>query len=70
MARPYAVRHWRLVGWSALLASIAIAILYLPGSPAALVWPYEWVIVGGWCLFGAILMALAGNQNDQGRSYN
>ncbi len=70
MERPYRVRHGRVIGMAAFVSSVAIAGLFLPFSPAALVWPYEWVIVGGWCLFGAILLALAGNQNDQGRSYN
>ncbi len=70
MERPYRVRHGRAIGLAAFASSVAIAVLFLPFSPAALVWPYEWVIVGGWCLFGAILMAFAGNQNDQGRSYN
>ncbi len=64
MPRPYAVRHWRLVGWSALLSSIAIAILYLPGSPAALVWPEEWLIVLGWALLGALLLR---NPREKGK---
>jgi len=38
-----------------LVLSLAIATLYMPGSPAALVWPYEWVIVGGWILLGAFM---------------
>ena len=59
MARPYAVRYWRVTGFSALLLSIAISLLFLPGSPAALVWPWEWAIVGGWALLGAILLVLA-----------
>lgn len=59
MPRPYALRHWRLVGWSALILSIAIGILYMPGSPAALVWPYEWLIVLGWALLGGLLLRLA-----------
>ena len=27
---------------------------YLPGSPASLSWPYEWVIVGGWAVLGLL----------------
>nr|WP_231896189.1 hypothetical protein [Haloferax sp. BAB-2207] len=34
--------------------------LYLPGSPSALAWPYEWAMVGGWCLLGVVLLAVAG----------
>ena len=59
MPRPYAVRHWRLVGTAALALSLGIAVLYLPGSPAALVWPYEWLIVLVWILLGAGLLRLA-----------
>ena len=59
MPRPYAVNHWRLVGGAALLLSLGIATLYFPGSPAALVWPYEWLIVIGWTLLGAALLRFA-----------
>jgi amino acid transporter len=57
MERPYAVRRWRFTGYSALLLSLALVTLYLPFSPAALVWPYEWAIVAGWALLGAVLLA-------------
>lgn len=56
MARPYAVRYWRLTGYAALILSLAFIALYLPFSPAALIWPYEWAIVIGWCLLGALLL--------------
>ena len=59
MPRPYAVRYWKVTGFSALLLSIAISLLFLPGSPAALIWPWEWAIVGGWTLLGATLLILA-----------
>lgn len=59
LPRPYAVRHWRLVGGAALLLSTALTALYLPFSPAALVWPYEWAIVIAWCLIGAGLLLAA-----------
>jgi len=59
MPRPYSVKNWRLIGGAALVLSVAIAILYLPGSPAALVWPYEWLIVLGWVVLGALLLRLA-----------
>ncbi len=59
MERPYSVKNWALVGGSAFVLSIAIGVLYMPGSPAALVWPYEWLIVLGWSLLGAVLLCLA-----------
>ncbi len=59
MDRPYKVRAGQAVGRIALVLSLAIAILYMPGSPAALVWPYEWAIFLGWSLFGATLYLFA-----------
>jgi amino acid transporter len=60
MARPYAVRRWRLTGYLALILSLAIACLYLPFSPAALIWPYEWAIVAGWAALGGLLLLIRG----------
>jgi amino acid transporter len=62
MERPYAVRYWRFTGFSALLLSLAIAGLYLPFSPAALAWPYEWGIVAAWALLGAVLLVFSRRQ--------
>jgi amino acid transporter len=57
MPRPYAVRFWKFTGFAALMLSLAIVLLFLPGSPAALIWPWEWAIVGGWIRLGAVLLA-------------
>ena len=54
MPRPFRVRAGALVGWTALLLALALLGLYLPWSPAALLWPYEWVMVGGWILLGVL----------------
>ena len=59
MPRPYKVRHGRLIGTAALVLSLAIATLYLPISPAALIWPYEWLIVIAWVVLGGIMLRLA-----------
>jgi APA family basic amino acid/polyamine antiporter len=56
MNRPYAVKYWRSTACIALGLSLAFIALYLPWSPAALVWPYEWAIVGGWGLLGLLLV--------------
>ena len=58
MERPYVVKHWRFTGGVALALSLAFITLYLPFSPAALVWPYEWAIVIGWCLLGTFLLLI------------
>ena len=38
-----------------MLLSAGMFLLYLPPSPAALVWPQEWAIAGGWAIAGAVL---------------
>jgi basic amino acid/polyamine antiporter, APA family len=63
MERPFRVANGKLVGYGALILSVAIILLYLPGSPAALVWPYEWAIVLAWSALGVVfyLWARAGH---------
>jgi amino acid transporter len=52
MPRPFRVPAGPVVGWAAAVLSLGLAVLYLPGMPAALVWPAEWLIVGVWWLVG------------------
>jgi hypothetical protein len=54
MPRPFRVRHGNLIGWLALLGSVGLLLLYLPGSPSALAWPVEWGIVLLWFILGAV----------------
>ena len=56
MPRPYKVRYWKVTGIAAFVLSFAILMLFMPFSPAALIWPYEWIIVGGWWLVGTVMM--------------
>lgn len=58
LPRPYRVPFGRFTGWLALLLSSALIFLYLPGSPAALVWPQEWGIVAAWSVLGLLLYFL------------
>lgn len=55
MERPYRVRNGPLVGYLALGCSLGLAALYLPFSPAALVWPQEWLIIAIWSVLGLLL---------------
>jgi APA family basic amino acid/polyamine antiporter len=55
MPRPFRLKAGRFVGWTALLLSCALLLVYLPWSPAALIWPHEWAIVFGWAVLGAVL---------------
>ena len=51
MIRPFRVPFGKLIGWLALIMSLALGSLYLPFSPSALLWPYEWAVV----LLGGLL---------------
>jgi len=53
MPRPFRTPAGPVVGWAAAALSLGLAVLYLPGMPAALIWPAEWLIVGLWWLVGA-----------------
>ncbi len=55
MERPYKIRYGKTVGAAALILSLGLVILYLPGSPAALLWPQEWGIVLAWAMLGLLL---------------
>ncbi|MBA0051075.1 APC family permease [Streptomyces sp. AJS327] len=56
MERPFRTPAGPAVGVTGLLLSLGLAVLYLPGMPAALSWPSEWVIVGAWWLAGAVFL--------------
>ncbi|MFJ5768426.1 APC family permease [Psychrobacillus sp. NPDC093180] len=58
MERPFRAGKSSVVGWFAIIFSVFFVILYLPGMPAALAWPYEWAIFAGWSVLGLMLMGL------------
>jgi len=59
MVRPFKVKYGTLVGYLALISSVALALLYMPFSPSALVWPYEWAIFLGWMALGIVFYVYA-----------
>ncbi|MEN8906320.1 MAG: APC family permease [Clostridiales bacterium] len=59
MKRPYTIKFGKVVGVIAILLTGCMAILYLPGAPAALVWPFEWGIVLSWFILGGIFFVWA-----------
>ena len=69
LVRPYRVPAGSLIGWMALIWSILLIFLYLPGSPSGLQWPFEWGIVGVWVTLGVIIHAIfyARHHPDVGR---
>ncbi|QFU82534.1 APC family permease [Natronorubrum aibiense] len=60
MERPYKVPGGPIVGIAAFVLTAFFITLYLPGGQSALVWPYEWIIVLGWCVLGVVFYALSG----------
>ncbi len=53
MPRPFRAAKGNVIGVTAMTLSILLLLVYLPGSPAALAWPYEWLICLGWAALGA-----------------
>lgn len=54
MPRPFRLPAGRFIGALAALLGCALLTLYLPWSPAALIWPQEWLLVLGWSLLGGV----------------
>ncbi|KMY54690.1 amino acid permease [Bacillus sp. FJAT-27231] len=52
LERPFKAGNSSLIGWSSLILTIGFIILYMPGMPSALIWPYEWVITLAWWAVG------------------
>ena len=45
MVRPFKVPFGQVLGTIALVLTFGLLLLYLPGSPAALLWPEEWAML-------------------------
>jgi len=54
MPRPFRVPFGGWVGSLALILTFGLLLLYLPGSPAALLWPEEWLMLLVSAAVGAI----------------
>ena len=55
MPRPYQAPGGKFLGWLGLIASLMMTSLYLPGMPAALIWPQEWIMVILWFGLGSVV---------------
>lgn len=54
MARPYKVKHYKIVGAIAVLMSGLMVLMYIiPNTGSTLVWQ-EVVMAGGWCVLGLV----------------
>jgi APA family basic amino acid/polyamine antiporter len=56
MPRPFRAPGGTVTGVVAAGLALGLGVLFLPGMPAALVWPYEWIVLGAWWLLGAIFL--------------
>ena len=54
MVRPFRAAGGLALGLFGVFASICMASLYLPGMPAALIWPQEWAMVLAWFALGTL----------------
>ncbi|GHH99009.1 APC family permease [Neobacillus kokaensis] len=68
MKRPFKLPGGTSLGWIAMLMTLGITTLYMPGMPSALVWPYEWVIVFVWAALGGVLYKIS--VNKYGKKYS
>lgn len=59
MERPFHLPGGTSIGWIAVVMSLGVCVLYIPGMPSSLVWPYEWIIVFLWMILGAVLYRLS-----------
>ncbi len=57
LLRPFRIRSPRFVGGGAIVLAVALLSAYLPGSPSALLWPYEWSMILFWAALGLALFA-------------
>jgi amino acid transporter len=56
MPRPFKAGRLPIIGWLSLVFTIGFILLYMPGMPSQLVWPYEWAIFLGWWVIGVIFL--------------
>lgn len=52
LKRPFRAGESSWIGYGAVFTSLFLFILYLPSMPAALQWPYEWMILLLWWVLG------------------
>ncbi len=57
MERPFRTPGGSTTGIIAVVLAGALGVMFLPGMPAALVWPYEWIILLVWMLVGVVFVS-------------
>ena len=56
MDRPFRTPGGQGTGIVAAVLAVGLGLLFLPGMPAALVWPYEWVVIALWWVAGILFL--------------
>jgi amino acid transporter len=56
MSRPFRAPGGQATGVLAAALAIGLGVLFLPGMPAALIWPYEWLILAAWWGLGLLFI--------------
>ncbi|MFD2761095.1 APC family permease [Lentibacillus juripiscarius] len=67
MKRPFKLSGGTTIGWVAIVMACGVTVLYMPGMPSALIWPYEWAIIGLWIILGVVLYHVS--LSKYGREY-
>jgi amino acid transporter len=57
MERPFRTPGGTATGVIAVVLAAGLGAMFLPGMPASLIWPYEWLILLGWSVAGALLIS-------------
>ncbi|WLD27881.1 putative amino acid permease YhdG [Clostridioides difficile] len=65
MIRPYKVKRYKFVGAVSLCMCVFLGLMYLPGAPASLLWPYEWAILIAWSVLGVVFFFWAKNSDTE-----
>lgn len=63
MLRPYKIKRWRFIGIGSIILCFGLSIMYMPGMPSSLTWPYEWAIILFWAILGIVLYFGAKKRN-------
>lgn len=56
MERPFRTPGGQATGVVAAVLAIGMGVLFMPGMPAALIWPYEWVLLAVWWAVGLVFL--------------
>ena len=51
LPRPFKLPYGIALGWTGVICCLALALIYLPGSPSALA-PVEWILIAAWTVLG------------------